>query len=102
MVREELCFFLEDMDRGRRLRKEEADILPKKPVSIDSAAFDFIVSDSEQIEASKESEIDQILRERERERERRGGKRNRVQILKWKRRTLMKKKANDYELTVIN
>ena len=47
LEKEEISFFLEEMDRGRRFRKEEADMLPKKPVSIDSAVFDFIVSDSE-------------------------------------------------------
>lgn len=48
LVMEEMSFFLEEMDRGRRFRKEEAEMLPKKPVSIDSAVFDFIVvSESE-------------------------------------------------------
>lgn len=44
---EEMRFFLEEMDRGRKFRKEEADMFPKKPVSIDSAVFDFIFTDSE-------------------------------------------------------
>lgn len=44
---EEMRFFFEEMDRGRKFRKEEADMFPKKPVSIDSAVFDFIFTDSE-------------------------------------------------------
>lgn len=58
---EEMRLFLEEMDRGRKFRKEEEERFPKKPVSIDPVGFDFIVTDCER-------RMEAFKRERERER----------------------------------